>query len=92
MAAILTHPLQKPDLRSLLAHLAQPNAGELSLSAATLRKTQSWAIAANLLTEQGLTTEGRLVATKDPYLESTVTDWLIHFHLSSDDHSPMSLK
>jgi hypothetical protein len=29
-----------------------------------------------------LTTVGRLVLAKDPYLETTVTDWLIHFHLS----------
>ena len=31
--------------------------------------------------------EGKLVATKDPYLETTVTDWLIHFHLSLGDRS-----
>jgi len=82
-----TSSLRKNDLRSLLAHLAQPNAGELSLSGATLRKTQSWAIAANLLGDRGLTDEGKLVATKDPYLETTVTDWLIHFYLSLNERS-----
>ena len=44
-------------------------------------------MAAGLLDEQGLTAEGRLVATKDPYLESTVTDWLIHFNLSANEYS-----
>jgi hypothetical protein len=77
--------LDKAKLRSLLAHLAQPNAGEFALLATDLRKIQPWAIAANLLDERGLTPEGQRVVTKDPYLEATVTDWLIHFHLSSGE-------
>jgi Protein of unknown function (DUF4007) len=85
MSMLPTRPLAKADLRSLLQAIAHHQTSDLSAQAR--RDAQQWAIAANLLTEQGLTTEGRLVATKDPYLESTVTDWLIHFHLSSDDHS-----
>lgn len=80
-------PLDKAKLRSLLTHLAQPSAEKLSLSAADRRKTQQWAISAHLLTDQGLTQAGQLVATKDPYLEATVTDWLIHFHLSLNEYS-----
>ncbi|MDX2229692.1 MAG: DUF4007 family protein [Leptolyngbyaceae cyanobacterium bins.349] len=34
------------------------------------------------LNAQGLTPEGQLVATKDPYLETTVTDWVMHYHCS----------
>lgn len=76
-------PLHKEALRYLLTSspTAQPP------SAAALRNARKWAIAANLLDDQGLTAEGKLVATKDPYLEATVTDWLIHFHLSSGDRS-----
>lgn len=77
-----TSPLDQADLKSLLAHLAHPQTSESSLSPADFRNAQQWAIAANLVTEQGLTPEGQLVANKDPYLETTVTDWLIHFHLS----------
>ncbi len=82
-----TSPFDKVKARSLLAHLAHPQMGELPLSAADRRKTEQWAIAANLLGDRGLTPEGNLVATKDPYLETTVTDWLIHFYLSLNDRS-----
>jgi len=83
---MLTHLLNKDDLRSLLMHLARPSSGALSLSAGALRGANQWAIAAGLVEPQGLTTAGTLVATKDPYLETTVTDWLIHVHLSLSDH------
>jgi hypothetical protein len=53
-----TFSINKAKLRSLLAHLAQPDAGKLPLSAADRRKTQQWAIAAGLLDERGLTIEG----------------------------------
>lgn len=78
-----THPLRKADLQLLLGQMLQ---GAAALSA-DLRAARQWAMAANLLDEQGLTAEGRLVATKDPYLEATVTDWLIHFNLSSNECS-----
>jgi hypothetical protein len=47
-----------------------------------LRTAKQWANCASLINQQELTAEGQLVATKDPYLEATVTDWLIHFNLS----------
>ncbi|MFM7427292.1 MAG: DUF4007 family protein [Elainella sp.] len=65
-------PLPKPTLRSLLS---APNS-------TGLREARSWAMAAGLLDQRGLTTLGQLVITKDPYLETTVTDWLMHFQLS----------
>jgi len=76
---MLTHLLNKDDLRSLLMHLARPSSGALSLSAGALRGANQWAIAAGLVEPQGLTTAGTLVATEDPYLETTVTDWWFLF-------------
>jgi hypothetical protein len=76
-------PLQKEALR----HLLTPSPTAKPPSAAALRQAKQWAIAANLINDQGLTAEGKLVATKDPYLEATVTDWLIHLHLSFSDRS-----
>ncbi|MBF2046001.1 MAG: hypothetical protein IGS54_01135 [Elainella sp. C42_A2020_010] len=37
-----TSPLDKAKLRSLLAHLTQPDAAKLPLSAVDRRKTQQW--------------------------------------------------
>lgn len=91
-----TSPLCKDNLRYVLAacwsstrqsQIAQPDLEESLPSPAARRTAQQWAIAASLLDEQGLTPEGQLVATKDPYLEATVTDWLIHFNLSQNDRS-----
>jgi len=76
-------PLHKEALR----HLLTPSPTAKTPSAAALRQAKQWAIAANLINDQGLTAEGKLVATKDPYLEATVTDWLIHLHLSFSDRS-----
>ena len=81
-------PLQKEALR----HLLTPSPTANPPSAAALRQAKPWAIAANLINDQGLTAEGKLVTTKDPYLEATVTDWLIHLHLSFCDRSLMTKK
>ncbi|QKD81923.1 DUF4007 family protein [Thermoleptolyngbya sichuanensis A183] len=87
MPGLPTSLLIKADLRVLLAQSLQPNAPTGSLSAQARQRAKQWAIAANLLDDRGLTPEGNLVATKDPYLEATVTDWLIHFYLSLNDRS-----
>jgi hypothetical protein len=62
-----TSLLNKAKLRSLLAHLAQPNPSELPLSAVDRRKAQQWAIAASLLGDRSLTLEGSLAKTKGLY-------------------------
>jgi hypothetical protein len=80
-----TNSLRKDDLRYLLTEYLLPRSNKPNSSA--LRTAKQWAIAANLISDRGLTNEGRLVSTKDPYLESTVTDWLIHFNLSLDKQS-----
>lgn len=77
--------LSKSNLRLLLAQLEQ--ADRADLKSAKLQAAKQWAMMAGLVNERGLTTEGRLVITKDPYLETTVTDWLIHFYLSNSNQS-----
>ena len=92
---MLTRPLDKADLRSLLLAIAQAPLGtplvslteQTGLTKAAFRNAIEWAQATYLLDERGLTPEGKLVVTKDPYLETTVTDWLMHFHLSLGDRS-----
>jgi hypothetical protein len=82
MPALPSQPLHKADLRHVLAlerSAIQPIPKH--------RAATHWATTAQLLSDQGLTPEGILVATKDPYLETAVTDWLLHFHLSSGDRS-----
>ncbi|WP_088893786.1 DUF4007 family protein [Leptolyngbya ohadii] len=85
MSTFPTDPLLKDDLRSLLSSLLQGSPGLLSLSSSN--RVERWAIVANLINEKGLTPEGTIVATRDPYLETVVTDWFIHFHLSVSDWS-----
>ncbi len=77
--------LRKNDLRYLLTEYQPPRSNKPNASA--LRTAKQWAIAANFMNDRGLTNEGRLVATKDPYLEATVTNWLIHFYLSLGEQS-----
>lgn len=85
MSIFPTHPLVKDDLRSLLAFLLQSTSKSLPLSSSDLNIVKQWATIASLVNKQKLTVEGTIVATKDPYLETVVTDWLIHFHLSLSD-------
>jgi hypothetical protein len=85
MSTLPSHSLRKDDLRYILTE-SLPLRSQKPNSAA-LRTAKQWAIAANLMNDRGLTDEGRLVATKDPYLEATVTNWLIHFNLRNPDIS-----
>jgi len=85
--------LNKEELRQLLGSVATENSlitsAELTnrteLKGNKLRSLKYWAERANLVNRNTLTPEGKLVTTKDPYLETAVTDWLIHFHLSLGD-------
>ena len=88
MLTLPTCPLNKTHLRSLLGAIAQSPPGtslaaQTGLTTAAFRNATQWARAANLLDDRGLP-PGR---HKAPYLETTVTDWLIHFHLSLGDRS-----
>jgi hypothetical protein len=57
-------------------------AKHLGLSQQRVRNAQQWAHLGNLLNFQGLTSVGILALEKDPYLEATVTDWIVHFYCS----------
>jgi hypothetical protein len=69
--------LRKDDLRYVLTESLPPR-GHKPPSASAIHAAKQWAIVANLVSGRGLTNEGKLVATKDPYLEANVTNWLIH--------------
>jgi hypothetical protein len=45
----------------------------------------TWAVRAGLVRHKFLSPEGAIVLEKDAYLESLVTDWLMHFYLSFGD-------
>jgi hypothetical protein len=72
-------PLNKTDLRSLFQSIET----SVPVTSRQAKAAQKWAKAIRWLDEESVTPEGRLVLEKDPYLEATVTDWLIHFYLSS---------
>jgi hypothetical protein len=48
-------------------------------------RMRGWASRAGLVSGDFLSPEGKLVLAKDPYLESPLTDWLMHFYLSLGD-------
>ncbi len=89
---MLTHSLKKDDLRSLVVAIAKAIPGtnptkQIDLTPSALNNATQWAKASCLLDEQGLTPEGELMALKDPYLEATVTDWVMHINLSLGNRS-----
>lgn len=57
-------------------------ATQTGLSQQRASNAKQWAVLGNFLNIEGLTYEGHLALEKDPYLEATVTDWLIHFFCS----------
>lgn len=85
--------LNKEELGRLLGSIVTENSPLTSveltrrtaLKGNKLRSLKYWAKRASLVNQGILTPEGKLVAIRDPYLETTVTDWLIHFHLSLGD-------
>lgn len=81
--------LNKEDLRLCLSTwVEQPHislaatAKHLGLSPQRVSNAQQWAILGNFLNSQGLTSIGKLALEKDPYLEATVTDWIMHLYCS----------
>jgi len=83
--------LNKADVRSgLLAWADRPNAPvaavmeQTGLSRQRVSNAKQWALLGNFLDQKGLTPEGKLALQKDPYLETTVTDWRVHLIGSFD--------
>ena len=80
------YKLCRNDLKLLLASKIKPEAEDFNMSSSAYRQVVDWAANAQLLDDRGdLTVEGKLVATKDPHLETTVTEWLIHFNIGEND-------
>ncbi|PSB31010.1 DUF4007 family protein [Stenomitos frigidus] len=48
-------------------------------------RMRGWASRSGLVADDFLSPEGKLVLDKDPYLESPITNWLMHFYLSLGD-------
>lgn len=47
---------------------------------------KSWARRSGLVRDNYLTPEGKIILAKDPYLQSPITDWYMHFYLSFGDN------
>jgi hypothetical protein len=86
-----TFALKKTDLLKILKAANEEQALDDSLENLMWRSglgnkkvgpMKSWAIRAGLVQKAKLSPEGALIMEKDPYLESPLTDWFIHFYLS----------
>ncbi|MBD2364929.1 DUF4007 family protein [Anabaena minutissima FACHB-250] len=56
-----------------------------SLGNAKVGRIKSWAIRAGLIHNNRPSLEGKIIWQIDHYLESNITDWLMHFYLSFGD-------
>jgi hypothetical protein len=90
-----TFALKKQDLLKILVAANEQQALKDTLSGLVERTGlgtkkvtpfKSWAIRAGLISHNTLSPEGKLVLQFDPYLESVVTEWLMHFYLSFSGH------
>jgi hypothetical protein len=89
-----TFALKKEDLIKILQAAAEEKGlsdtleglmDRTSLGNKKVIPMKSWASRAGLLTGEFLSPEGKLALEKDPYLESPVTNWLMHLYLSLGD-------
>ena len=56
-----------------------------SLGNAKVGRIKSWAVRTGLIKDKRPSPEGEIVQRLNPYLESNITDWLMHFYLSFGD-------
>ncbi|KYC40736.1 hypothetical protein WA1_24155 [Scytonema hofmannii PCC 7110] len=89
-----TFALKKEDLLKILCTAAEEQGlkdtienlmERTSLGNKKVAPMKSWAMRAGLVRDNYLSPEGKIVLEKDPYLKSTITDWLMHFYLSFGD-------
>ena len=78
---ILTAAQEEPGLSDTLDNLM----AKTGLGNKKVGPMKSWAIRAGLITDNHLSPEGAIILEKDPYLESPLTDWFMHFYLSFAD-------
>ena len=90
-----TFALKKDDLLKILKAASEENGLDDSLENLMERTglgnkkvgpMKSWAIRAGFVQDDKLSPEGALILEKDPYLESPLTDWFMHFYLSFGDN------
>lgn len=90
-----TFALKKDDLLKILKAASEENGLDDSLENLMERTglgnkkvgpMKSWAIRSGLVQDDKLSLEGALILEKDPYLESPLTDWFMHFYLSFGDN------
>lgn len=83
--------LKKEDLKKILDAAKEGSGlsdslenliGKTGLGNKKVGPMKSWAARSGLIYENKLSPEADKVLRHDPYLKSTVTDWLIHFYLS----------
>jgi hypothetical protein len=86
--------LKKEDFRKIIGAAAEQKGlnddlqglmDRTSLGNAKVGRIKSWTIRAGLVKDNRLSPEGEIVWHIDSYLESTITDWLMHFYLSFGD-------
>jgi hypothetical protein len=75
---ILEAASQKEGLKDSLQNLMS----KTGLGNAKVGKIKTWSIRAGLIKDNYLSAEGKTVLKQDPYLQSIITDWVIHFYLS----------
>lgn len=89
-----TFALKKQDLLKILQGCKEDNGlndtkeklmDRTGLGNQKLTPMKSWAVRTGLVSDNFLSAEGKIVLEKDPYLESPLTDWLMHFYLSFGD-------
>lgn len=95
-----TFALKKADVLKIL-QAAQESQGLKDTRESLMNRTglgnekvlriKSWAIRAGLVQNDKLSPEGALIIKKDPYLESPLTDWFMHFYLSFGDNGLAAL-
>lgn len=89
-----TFALKKQDVLEILEAAAETNGLHDSMQSLIQRTglgnkkvspIKSWAVRAGLISNNALSPEGIIVRQYDPYLESPITEWLMHFYLSFGD-------
>ena len=78
---ILKAANQKQGLKDNLQNLMD----RTSLGNAKVGRIKSWTIRAGLVNQHYLSPEGKIAWNADHFLESNITDWLMHFYLSLGD-------
>lgn len=96
-----TFALKKEDILRILK-VASEEKGLKDTAQSLIEKTglgnkklgpmKSWSIRSGLVDRNTgkLTPEGAIILAQDPYLESPISDWLMHFHLSFGDKGLVS--